>query len=301
MRLALLVNKSAGTFRRLPLAGTVQSVALALSDAGHRVEVKVADRRDVAAILTALASRDDLDAVVVGGGDGTILTAILAGLGQPKPLGILPLGTLNLFARDLGLPLDPVEAARAVARAHPQPIDLAEVNGHPFAIWASLGMHPWVVRRRDRLQREGTPKWRAMALAALRALRRHPMVSVTLASDGRIATVTTPLMVISNNAWREETLPLSRETLDKGELVAHVAKSSSRLSLVRLAFNALIGRWKVPSLLDTFSATEVRVTSRRRRMMVSLDGEVTVMQSPLVFKLRPKALTVLMPERNPGR
>lgn len=303
MRLALIVNKSAGTFRRLPLAPTVEAIVQALAAGGHRVETKVADHRDIPAMLSRLAERDDIDAVVAGGGDGTILTAILAGLGQSnggaaaKPLAILPLGTMNLLARDLGLPPDPIEAAHALAGAQPTEIDLAEVNGHPFAIWASLGMHPWVVRRRDHLQREGTPKWRAMALAALRALKRHPMVSMTLGADGQTTSITTPLFVVSNNAWRDETPPLSRAALDRNELVVHVAKSSSRLSLIRLAFNALIGHWKIPSLLDTFVANEVRVTSRKRRMMVSLDGEVTVMRSPLVFRLRPKALTVLMPQR----
>lgn len=303
MRFALIINKSGGTFRRLPLVPTVESIALALSSAGHQVEVKVVSRREVSAALLRAAERDDLDVVVAGGGDGTILTAILAGLGQasssgapPKPLGILPLGTLNLLARDLGLPLDPIKAAHAIAHAQPARIDLGEVNGHPFAIWASLGMHPWIVRRRDHLQRGGTPKWRAMALAALRALRRYPMVSVTLATEGQTTTLTTPLLVISNNAWREETPPLSRAALDSGELVAHVAKSSSRLSLIRLAFNALIGHWKIPALLDTFIAGEVNVTSRRRRLMVSLDGEVMVMRSPLIFRVRPKALTVLVPK-----
>lgn len=297
MRLALLVNRSAGSFRRLPLDPTVDAIAEALRQGGHTVEVIIPPHRDVPAALSALARRRDIDAVVAGGGDGTILTAILAGLGTDKPLGLLPLGTLNLFARDLGLPFDPIEAARVLARAQPAEIDLAEVNGHPFAIWASLGMHPWTVRRRDRLQREGRPKWRAFALAALSALRRYPMVTAALTVKGETISVKTPLLVISNNAWRDEAPPLSRQTLDRGELVVHVAKANSRWDMLKLAFNALLGRWKTNRLLHTFTAEEIHVTSKHRRVMVSLDGEVTVMRSPLVFKLRPKGLTVLMPPK----
>lgn len=297
MRLALLVNRSAGTFRRLPLDPTVAAIGAALRAGGHEVETLVVNRRDMPAALSELAARPDVEAVIAGGGDGTILTAILAGLGGDKPLGMLPLGTLNLFARDLGLPQDPVEAAGILAGARPARIDLAEVNGLPFAIWASLGMHPWIVRRRDKLQRGGQPKWRAFALAALRAFRRYPMVEVTLTVKGETVSVTTPLLVISNNSWREEAPPLSRRALDEGELEVHVARCSSRLSLLRLALHALIGHWKTGPLLQTFRVEEVRVTSRRRRVMVSLDGEVTVMRSPLVFRLRPKALTVLMPPR----
>lgn len=299
MRLALIINRSAGTFRRLPLDPTVDAIAAALRAGGHSVEPLVVGRRDLPRALSAAAARADIDAVIAGGGDGTILTAVLAGLGDSKPLGLLPLGTLNLFARDLGLPLDPVEAAGRLAKAHPQEIDLAEVNGLPFAIWASLGMHPWTVRRRDKLQREGHSKWRAFALAALRAVRRYPMVDVTLTLGDQTVTVATPILIISNNAWREETLPLSRQALDHGELEVHVATCSTRWALLRLAFYALLGHWKTGRLLQTFTAREVRVTSRRRRVMVSLDGEVTVMRSPLVFRLRPRALTVLMPPQEP--
>ncbi|MBF0325760.1 MAG: sphingosine kinase [Alphaproteobacteria bacterium] len=301
MRLALVINRAAGTFRRLPLEQTVEAIAGQFQAAGHAVEVEVCGRRDLAARLSALATRSDIDAVIAGGGDGTILTAVLAGIGRTKPLGLLPLGTLNLLARDIGLPLDPVEAARVLAGAHEAEIDLGEVNGLPFAIWASLGMHPRVVRRRDRLQREGLTKWPAFALAALRAFRRYPMVTVTLAIGDNTTTVSTPLLVISNNAWREEPLPLKRQTLDQGELVVHIAKCNSRLSLLWLAFNALIGRWRVGSLLETFSAHEVRVTGRKRRVMLSLDGEVTVLASPLVFRVNPKALRMLVPPPAPPK
>lgn len=295
MRIALAINHSAGTFHRLPLEPTVAAITKAFRAAGHQVEVTVCGSRDLAGTLSNLAQRADLDAVICGGGDGTALTAILAGLGRERPLGILPLGTLNLLARDLGLPLDPVEAAARLAEGHTAAIDLAEVNGLPFAIWASLGIHPWVVRRRDKMQRGGLRKWPAFALAALRAFRRYPLVRVTLSINGNQKTVITPLLVISNNAWHEQRLPLTREFLDRGELVVHVAKVGTRLGLLWLALRALVGAWNVSHLLDTFKADEVRVISRKRRVMLSLDGEVTILRSPLVFKLRSKALTVLIP------
>lgn len=295
MRIALAINLSAGTVQRQPPEPLVAAVADAFRAAGHTVETCVCGRRDLAGVLSGLAQRDDLDAVVCGGGDGTALTAILAGLGRDRPLGILPLGTLNLLARDLGLPLDPVEAAATLAHGRTAAIDLAEVNGLPFAIWASLGMHPLIVHRRDKLQREGLRKWPAFALAALRAFRRYPLVRVTLSVGDRQKTVTTPLLVISNNAWHEQRPPLTRASLDRGELVVHVAKVQSRLGLLWLALRALVGAWNTAGLLDTVKAHEVRVTSRKRRVMVSLDGEVTVLRAPLVFQVRPRGLNVLMP------
>ena len=251
-------------------------------------------------VLTSLATRDDLDAVVVGGGDGTFLTAILAGLGTTHPLGLLPLGTINLFTRDLGLPQDPIKAAERLADSDISQIDLAEVNGMPFAIWASLGMHPWMVRRRDHLQREGISKWRAMALAALRALRRYPLIKARLTVKGQTFTVATPLLVVTNNAWREGRPPMLRPAMDQGLLEVHVARCTTRMHLVWLAINALLGRWRLCNMLETYRAESVQVTSRNRRSMVSLDGEVTVMRTPLVFKARPKALKVLIPRHRDG-
>lgn len=296
MRLALVINRSAGSFRRLPLDSTVSAISDALKGAGHEVEPYLVGRRDLARTLSVLSNRQDLDAVVVGGGDGTILTAVVAGLGRDKPLGILPLGTLNLFAHDLGLPTDPMKAALALAYSQSAEIDLAEVNGLPFTIWASLGMHPWFVRRRDHLQRDGMRKWRAMILAGLRAFRRYPMIEVTLELKDGPKTVTTPMLFITNNAWRNETPPLSRESLDAGTLVIHVASCSGRLSLLWLMVETVLGHWRGSGRLQTFVTKEVRVTSRKHRMMVSLDGEVTVLASPLVFKARPKTLHVLMPQ-----
>jgi len=295
MRLALLINRAAGSFRRLPLEETVAAITDRLRRGGHLVEVEIRDPAELPNALAALAGDERLDAVVVGGGDGTMLAAILAGLGVTRPLGLLPLGTMNLLARDLGLPRDPINAADLLATAHLAEIDLAEVNSVPFAIWASLGMHPWMVRRRDHLQRDGMGKWRAMALAALRALRRYPMVKVRLTVKGESFTVATPLLVVTNNAWRHEHLPPSRQALDSGLLEVHVARCQTRLALAWLAINALLGRWRVGRLLETYQAESIQVLSRKRRLMVSLDGEVTVMRPPLMFQARPKALKVLMP------
>lgn len=299
MRLALVINRSAGSFRRLPLEATVAALRDALSAQGHRVETDICGKRDLPASLALWKRRDDIDAVVVGGGDGTFLTAILAGLGHDKPLGLLPLGSLNLLARDLGLPLDPLAAARCLSRCHIGEIDLAQVNGLPFAIWASLGMHPRVVRRRDKLQAGGMGKWPAFALAALRAFRRYPLMQVSLTVRGQTTTVRTPIVVISNNAWAATPLhlPPLRANLDRGELMVHVARTTSRLGLLWLAVNAFLGRWRVARMLDMFAVEDVVVTGRKTRLMVSLDGEVTVLRSPLVFRTQPKSLKVLMGEK----
>ncbi len=295
MHLSLVINRSAGAFRRLPLEPTATSIAEIFRNAGHRVDMAICGHRDLSATLSTLAGRDDMDAVVIGGGDGTILTAILAGLGRDRPLGLLPLGTMNLLARDLDLPQDPFEAARRLTRTEAVAIDLAEVNGVPFAIWASMGMHPWMVRRRDHLQRGGMHKWPAMALAALRALRRYPLVRASVTVDDETTEVATPALVVTNNPWRDNRPPFHRVALAGDLLEVHVVRCATRLSLIWLAINALIGHWRIARLLASYRAETLRVVNRHRRVMLSLDGEVTVMHLPLIFRKRPKALLVMMP------
>lgn len=297
MRIALVINRSSGSFRHLSPQRILDEITTELEADGHRVDALLCGRHDIAAALDHSAARTDCDLVMVGGGDGTVLAAVLAGIGRTVPLGVLPLGTLNLFARDLGLPVDPVLAAHQVAKGTVREIDLAEVNGNPFAIWASLGMHPRIVRRRDRLQQSGLSKWPAMILAVFRLFKRYPMLNATLMSKGAARDVTTPILVVSNNAWREEPIPLSRQTLDRGELVVHIARCRTRIGFLALIVKALLGRWRAGQLLATFTTKEVHVTSRKRRVMVSLDGEVTVLRSPLVFRVHPHALKVMMPAR----
>lgn len=297
MRIALVINHSSGSFRRLDPQETQERIVLGLEAAGHVVESIGCGRRDIAAALNRVAADPGYDLVMTGGGDGTILAAVLAGIGRTVPLGVVPLGTLNLFARDLGLAADPVLAALDVAAGQVKEIDLAEVNGTPFAIWASLGMHPRIVRRRDRLQRSGLSKWPAMVLAMLRAFKRYPMMTANLMVRGALHEVTTPLLVVSNNAWRDEAPPLSRRTLDRGELVVHIARCRTRLGLLGLIVKALLGRWRTSQLLATFTTQELRVSSHKRRVMVSLDGEVMVLRSPLVFRVHPHALKVMMPRK----
>jgi len=295
MRLALVLNRSAGSFRRLAPDATARAIEDVLTRAGHTVETRLVGRRALPAEFSALAARGDLDAVVVGGGDGTILAAIRAGLGQTLPLGLLPLGTLNLFARDLGLPTRPLEAAARLAAARPAAIDLAQVNGLPFGIWASVGLHPWAVRRRDHLQRDGMGKTLAMAIAALRAFWRFERLSLRIRWDGGETTCVTPLLVVSNNAWRDQTPPLQREALDAGTIEVHVAACPDRRSLLLLALEALLGRWRGSRRIRTLRTGEAHVACDRRRLLASLDGEVEVVEPPLHFRTRPGALKVLMP------
>ena len=172
--------------------------------AGARAEVRLAHGHELAAVVeAALASAPDV--IVAGGGDGTVSSVGAALAGRPIALGVLPLGTLNHFAKDMRLPLDLEGAVARIATGPLVQVDVGEVNGRIFVNNSSLGLYPDIVRDRERQQKRlGRGKWPALRGASLVALRRFAFMSVRLSVDGRERHRRTPFVFIGNNAYQME-------------------------------------------------------------------------------------------------
>ena len=148
--------------------------------------------------------------IVAGGGDGTVSTVAAALVDTDICLGVLPLGTLNHFAKDLGLPLDLEAAVRCIATGVTSRVDVGEVNGRVFVNNSSLGLYPDIVRDREQQQKRfGRGKWHALLRASIAALRRYPFLQVSLAVEGRERAYRTPFVFIGNNAYRMEGLTMA--------------------------------------------------------------------------------------------
>jgi diacylglycerol kinase family enzyme len=251
----------------------------------------------VAAARAALARGVPL--VAAGGGDGTInaVASVLVQAGAGVHFGVLPLGTLNHFAKDLRIPLSLDDAIANLAHGRPVRVDVGEVNGRIFLNNSSLGLYPDIVRDRERQQRRlGRGKWLAFCWAALAALKRYPFLSVRLEVDGVAHARRTPFVFIGNNVYQMQGLNIGeRERLDGGQLSLYVAQQPTRLGLVRLAWHALMGRLAQQRDFDVAAARELIIETRKLRLRVATDGEVTIMQPPLAYRIRPGALTVIVP------
>jgi diacylglycerol kinase family enzyme len=234
--------------------------------------------------------------VVAGGGDGTVSSVAAALVGTDMALGVLPLGTLNHFAKDLGVPLDLDSAVAQIATGTPTRVDVGEVNGRVFINNSSLGLYPDIVRDRERQQRRlGRGKWPALIWATLAALRRYPFISVRLAVDGVERLRRTPFVFIGNNEYRMEGFAIGeRAGIVDGMLSLYVAQRPGRLRLLLLALRALTGRLLQARDFDAMLATEITIESRHHRLRVATDGEVTVMTPPLHYKIRPLSLQVML-------
>jgi diacylglycerol kinase family enzyme len=232
---------------------------------------------------------------VAAGGDGTVNALASAVAGTGIPLGILPIGTLNHFAKDLGIPLDLEQAVRVITQGARREVDVGEVNGAVFVNNSSIGVYPRIVALRSRRQAEGLGKWVAALWASLTVLRRRPFMGVRIRTAEETLLRRTPFVFVGNNEYRMAGIrAASRETLTGGRLAVYVMHAERRRSLLLLGWRVLLrGVDRVPEL-ELFLVEEA-VIETRRRVGVALDGEVRAMAPPLTYRIRPLALTVLAP------
>jgi diacylglycerol kinase family enzyme len=147
MKIRVIVNRGGGTLKGS--GDEEQRIVAAFEAAGVDADVRMTDPADIFEALKTAAAAPGLDAVVAGGGDGTLSCAAghLADTG--RAFGILPLGTLNHLARDAGIPANIEEAAKVIAAGHIREIDVAEVNGRVFVNNSAVGLYPDMVMLRE--------------------------------------------------------------------------------------------------------------------------------------------------------
>lgn len=292
VRVIVIVNAGAGSSQ--PLA----RIEEALRGAGVEAEVRVVEGAACREAVAGAAASGDANAVIAAGGDGTISAAADALAGTGMPLGILPLGTLNNFAHDLGIPSDLLDAARVITAGHVRRVDVADVNGRRFVNNSSVGFYPRVVQHRNRL-RARLGKWLAMAWGLIAVLWRLPRMRLLLRTEGGEAPVVTPFLFVGNNPYEPRLLAgRKRDALDRGELRLYVAPFAGRLAFVLAALRTLLGRRWAEDVAE-LSAREVRVDSRRSALHVAVDGEVLRLRPPLRYTIHPRALRVLVPASAP--
>jgi diacylglycerol kinase family enzyme len=236
------------------------------------------------------------DVVLAGGGDGTVSAVAAVVAGSPAVLGVLPLGTLNHFARDLHLPLNPVEAARVMLRGNVAKVDVGEVNGHQFINNSSLGLYPRIVRYRENREKTGWSRLLAFASACLVVFRRYRFLRLRLEVDGKAYDRRSPFLFVGNNRYEVEGLLLGRRRrMDEGKLSLYLSDRTGRWGLIRIALSALFKQLRLQHDFVVLPATGVTVHTHRRRVQVALDGEVMKLHPPLRYSIHPGMLRVFRP------
>jgi diacylglycerol kinase family enzyme len=291
---AIIINDASGTGDKEALRDSLLEM---FSSRGLVPEISFVRRGSELRPLTEQKLSAGHSPIIAGGGDGTISTvaSVLADTGTP--LGILPLGTLNHFAKDLKIPLDIEGAVDVILNGSSAGVDVGEVNEHVFINNSSLGLYPSIVHRRQhQQQRLGWGKWPAFVWAALSVWRRYPFLDIRLVADTKELRRRTPFVFIGNNEYEMEGVRIgARACLNAGKLSLHVARRTGRWGLVRFAIRALLGTLANEKDLDSMCSQEVWIETRHKLLRVATDGEVTLMETPLHYRIRPEALQVLVP------
>lgn len=290
-----MVNSSSGSLLGKPDAAA--ELERKLRDAGFEVGAVLDGSASDLSERMARARDLPVDAIVTAGGDGTIATAAEALLGSDKALAPLPLGTMNLLAKDLGIPVDLDAAIRALADAEAIEIDVGDVNDHKFLCNSMLGVPARLAERRERNRLNmGVLGWWRQAIAGLKSMYRYPAMRIGLDLGEGPVTIRSKAIVVADNAYDEGFgHVLTRSRLDRGELTLYATRRLSAWPLIRLSIRMALGRWTHDVDLETHHVKELTVTSRRKLLRVMNDGETRLIRPPLKYRILPKALKVLRP------
>lgn len=254
---------------------------------------------DVEAIIRAVAE-SDAEFIIAAGGDGTVSAVAAAASVAGKTLGVLPMGTLNNFSKDLGIPQELELAAEIIANGSTMEIDLGSVNGQAFVNNSSIGLYPQIVKRREKQQRLGRGKWFAALWAALKVLRLSRQLRVKLVIDGKEMLRKTPFVFVGNNIYDMDLYNIGRRPkLNDGKLSVYFLRRGGRWGVILMLLKTIIGQVKQWKDFEEIQTEQLTIASRKKRLRVAFDGEVRVMQTPLEYRTLPKALTVIVPAENP--
>lgn len=288
----VLINRSGGTAASLGYS-LASAVEAAFAATGREIALELLDGGEIA---DAAARHAGAPLVVVGGGDGTIGAAASALARTPSALAVLPLGTRNHFARQLGLPLDLPCAARIAVSGQRRRIDLGAAGDRLFINNASFGIYTRFVRMRDRGK---GPKWLSTIPATLHALRRMRAQHFTLRIDGRERDIVTPLLFVGNNEYSIAPGRLGeRESLEDGQLSICAVSAQNPLHLLGFAARALVGLARPEQDFEEYDTPATIVIEGSGYIEGAFDGELALMSLPLTLRSLPAALGVVTPREH---
>jgi diacylglycerol kinase family enzyme len=275
---------------------TCQHIEATLGQRGVEASVCQVEGDDIERALRE-AVDSSVDAVIVGGGDGTVNAAAQQLLDCDKPLGVLPLGTFNLLGRDLDMSSDPVEAIESLLDAQPLNIDYGTLNGMLFLHNSNIGVLPELIRSREEARGRNpvSATWQVLK-AGWRAMRRGSGLAVRIElPDSTIQRRARSLVVSVGRYLDESALTPQREKLDSGIICVHLAPQKRLWRLVPTLLRLLAGRWKRRSDIEMIEAPELTIHLDRERARLANDGELVQTQSPLRYAVHPGRLKVLVP------
>ena len=268
--------------------------------------VEQAGRLDDIARKTLARAQQQQGIVVIAGGDGAINAVTQVVLGSGCPLGVLPQGTFNYFARTHGIPCDTLQAVETLLTARITPVQVGLVNDRVFLVNASLGLYPQLLEDREAYKQQyGRSRLVALVSGLVSVLRHHRQLRISLEHAGQVRDMRTPTLFVGNNPLQlaQIGIPLI-DALAQGELAAIMPKPVGTLALLGLMLRGAFGQLGETENVVSFGFKHLRVGSRQfyrqRRVKIATDGEIVWLRAPLEFRVAPEPLYLLKPATLPA-
>lgn len=305
MKVRAVFNRDGGAFQTMDMPAFALRTSSVFAEHGIRVVPEIVAGRDLMKALLAAASQPDTDLLLAAGGDGTVSAAAAVAWRKNIAFGVLPAGTMNLFARALGIPLDLETALSVLATGRIAKCDVATANGKPFLHQFSLGFHPRVVRMRGAYAYAGRIGKMVASLRAIAAVVTRPRrfrVAVTI--DGKRQDARLSALSVSNNRMQPGLPPIAG-TLTGGELAVYMVSEVRTVTLLRLVAGPFSGWLDRAAPILERTGTDVRLGfGQGRHVEATLDGELIESEAEVHIRIHPGGLSVLMPrmdEAAPGK
>jgi len=302
--LQFVINAAAGSNAADAKRQVIEGV---LNAAGRHGNLRFSRPADLAheaqqAATQAVATRT---AVIAVGGDGTLNTVAQAAHALGCPMGVVPQGTFNYFARTHGIPSDPAEATSQLLQWAPRPVQVAAINDHVFLVNASLGLYPDLLEDREAYKaRFGRSRWVAFWAASATLLRAQRRLRLHIEQGAAARDVQALTLFIGNNRLQLEQLGVEPEqAIPSAHVTAVMLRPIGTLSMLRLMLHGAMGTLGDAQSVERFEFDHLVVRPTlapgRRGVKVAFDGEVTRLRAPLDFRVLSKPLYLLMPKPQP--
>lgn len=293
-RVCVVMNRGSGKKKHRELRDTLER---RLRPACGSLEIRESRKGSDFPRLAKQVAGEGFDLVIAAGGDGTQSAVAGALTGTDVIMGILPGGTFNYFARDMGVGEEIDPALDTILDARVEPVDVGDINGLIFLNNVSLGAYPQILKTREGIYRRwGRSRIAAYwsVLVALPRLRR-PMRLVTRA-EGRERTHTSALVFVARSAYQLESFGLAgARDIRRGEFAVLIAKARQPLPLMRSALRLAMGRSAKDDDFEMIVTDDLQIETPKSRQLVAHDGEKTTLDCPFRLVVRHDGLRVLLP------
>lgn len=297
---AIIINLKAGTVRDLDVEQLKSQISEKFKSKSFETEFYSLTDQKLPALLEKIKAAGCSVAVAVGG-DGTVNSVASMLCRQSIPMGLIPLGTFNLVAREFNIPTKVEDAVEAIANQHLADVDMVEVNGKHFINNSFLGLYPAFVKERDKVGfKNKRQKYLAMIKAAKNMLVKFPNLTLSIQTDSEKLKVTTPSVYIGVGAFNFESVFTKTSRDAPGIMSVAIARKLGRLENTIMLMRELAGFKNRKDVLKVIETKNLFIEGETAKSKVSMDGEIVDLEMPLSYKIIPKAFKICEGPKNPA-